>query len=141
MIHLELNYSISSTEWFKWFRFLLYTSKGIHIFKVKSIENGLEEIGSPKAVWQFGDDTLNIYQEYSPSELGMKSLQKKHKSFHGSNRVHEKASETRRDGVLNNSMRKFYLSASNGNLSVNTSFVSTDFSGDEFIDDEVYRYD
>ena len=105
------------------------------VVQVKSIENGLEEIGSPKAVWQFGDDTLNIYQEYSPSELGMKStLPKKptHQTQSNLNQIH-------RDSNLNNSMRKFYLSASNGNLSVNTSFVSTDFSGDEFVDDEVYR--
>ena len=78
---------------------------------------------------------MNIYQEYSPSELGMKStLPRKptHQAQSNLDQIH-------RDSNLNNSMRKFYLSASNGNLSVNTSFVSTEFSGDEFIDDEVYR--
>jgi hypothetical protein len=34
-------------------------------------------------------------------------------------------------------MRKFYLSASHGNISVNSSFVTTEFSGDDFDDDEM----
>ena len=34
-------------------------------------------------------------------------------------------------------MRKFYLSASQGNLSVNSSFVTTEFSGNDFDDDEI----
>ena len=35
------------------------------------MENGLESIGPPKAVWQVGDSSVNVYNEFTPSEIGI----------------------------------------------------------------------
>ena len=76
--------------------------------KVRSIENGLDRVGPPKAVWFMNDNQINVYDELTPSEMGLSTLPKKDDD------------------------RKFFLSAS----VIDTSFVSTEFSGHDFVDDE-----
>lgn len=78
---------------------------------VKSIANELNQFGLPKAVWQFGDKSHNIYNDHSPSEMGFK---------------------TNNEGNL----RKYYLTQTGSQLSLNTSFADTEFSGATF-DDEI----
>ena len=36
------------------------------------MENGLESAGAPKAVWQIGDSSINVYNQYTPSELSIR---------------------------------------------------------------------
>ena len=78
--------------------------------KVRSIENGLDQVGPPKAVWSFNDNQINVYDELTPSEMGF-------------------AREQKHD-------RKFFVSGSMGNVTISSSFVSTEFSGNDFVDDE-----
>ena len=54
------------------------------------------------------DNQINVYDELTPSEMGLSTLPKKDDD------------------------RKFFLSAS----VIDTSFVSTEFSGHDFVDDE-----
>ena len=77
---------------------------------MRSIENGLDRVGPPKAVWFFNDNQINVYDELTPSEMGLRDK--------------------------NDEDRKFFLSASMGNVTISSSFVSTEFSGHDFVDDE-----
>jgi len=81
---------------------------------VRSIEAELDGYGLPKAVWQFGDQSLNIYSEHSPSEMGFKTSQAP--------------------------LKKYYVTQTGSQLSLNTSFCDTEFSGADFDSEQHSRH-